>query len=231
MSGKDSIACLRNGDIAGVKKADEYLSKIEGLLRFETKRWKNVMDVTGGAPDVPSFLAGHPLNMRRRQRQVSQQGPLAVVCDLTSSGSIRAEEVRQRGCAILALVRALTNLRPVELWAVVGLGQRDKAVEILTRINTTPLDLARAAHMLTHPSVSRDLGYNYLERVHQSGGAWNWGNITLHRQTARESMMRVMNAATVVLYVPPVYADDKAVNEPLAWLKDMLAEHGGVIDH
>jgi hypothetical protein len=231
MSGKDSVQCLRTCDLSGVKAADEYLSKIEGLLRFETKRWRNVMDVTGGAPDVPSFIAGHPLNMRRRQRQVSQQGPLAVVCDLTSSGSISAEHVRMRGCAILALVRALTNLRPVELWAVVGLGRSGLAVEILTRINTTPMDLARAAHMLTHPSVSRGLGYGYCQEAHQSGGNWNFGDISLQRKTARESFMRVIPFAADVLYVPPIYGEDKAISDPVAWLKDMLKEHGGIIEH
>jgi hypothetical protein len=231
MSGPESVACLRNGDLSGVKSADEYLSKIESLLHFETKRFRNVMDVCGGSPDVPSFIAGHPLNMRRRQRVVSQQGPLAVVADLTSSGGINAREVKARGCAILALVRALTNLRPVELWAVVGLGQRGKAVEILTRIDTTPLDLARAAHMLTHPSVSRNLGYGYCTGAHQSGPAWNFGDINLQRKTARESLMRVMNARADVLYVPPVYADDKAITDPVAWLQEMLRDHGGMIQH
>ena len=229
MSGRDSVNCLRNGDLSGVKAADEYLSKIESLLAFETQTWKVVSDVSGGVPNVPAFLAGHPLSMRRRQRQVSQQGPIAVVCDLTSSGGIRAEDVRKRGCAILALVRALTTLRPVELWALVGLGRHGQACEIMTRISTTPLDLGRAAHMLTHPSVSRGLGYGYLQTVHHSGGDWNFGNITLQRDTARELLMRVMNAAAEVLYVPPVYGTDKAINEPVAWLKDMLKAHGGVI--
>jgi hypothetical protein len=229
MSGPESINCLRNGDLSGVKAADEYLSKIEALLHFETKKFRNVMDVCGGSPDVPSFIAGHPLNMRRRQRVVSQQGPLAVVADMTSSGSIDAHEVKSRGCAILALVRALTNLRPVELWAVVGLGQHGKAVEVLTRIDTTPLDLARAAHMLTHPSVSRSLGYGYCQGAHHSGTAWNFGDIDLQRNTARESLMRVMNARADVLYVPPVHADDKAIADPVAWLQDMLKEHGGII--
>jgi hypothetical protein len=229
MSGAQSVACLRNGDLSGVKKADEHLSKIETMLHFETKKFRNILDVCGGSPDVPSFIAGHPLNMRRRQRMVSQQGPLAVVADLTSSGGIDAHEVRQRGCAILALVRALTALRPVELWTVVGLGRRELAVEVLTRIVTTPLDLARAAHMLTHPSVSRSLGYGYCQGAHQSGGDWNFGNIALQRNTARESLMRVMHARADVLYVPPVYGTDKAVSDPVAWLKDMLKEHGGML--
>ena len=229
MTGRDSVKCLRDGDMAGAKAADEYLSKIEHLLAFETPVWKTVHDVCGGVPNVPAYLAGHPLSMRRRQRQVSQQGPLAVVCDLTSSGSINAEHVRKRGCAILALVRALTNLRPVELWCVIGLGRAGLAVEILTRITTTPLDLARAAHMLTHPSVSRGLGYGYCQEAHQSGGNWNFGDITLQRQTARESLMRVMNPAADVLYVPPVYGTDKAISDPVAWLKEMLKAHGGVM--
>lgn len=229
MSGNTCARLLRDGDLAGVKAADEYLSKIEGLLAFETHTWRVIHDVSGGVPNVPAYLAGHPLNMRRRQRQVSQQAPLAIVCDLTSSGMIPAEHVRKRGCAILALVRALTSVRTVELWAVVGLGGPSQAVEVLTRIATTPLDLARAAHMLTHPSVSRNLGYGYCQGAHHSGGGWNFGDVDLQRKTARESLARVMHPSAEVLYVPPVYARDKAVTEPVQWLKDMLAQHGGII--
>jgi hypothetical protein len=230
MGGEQSTKCLREGDMAGAALADDYLTKVESLVAFETHTWRVIHDVTGGVPNVPAYLAGHPLNMRRRQRQVNEQGPLAVVVDLTSSAGVNASDVRKRGCAILALVRALTGLRPVELWAVVGLGEHGSACEILTRIDTTPLDLARAAHMLTHPSVSRGLGYGYLHHVHASGGGWNFGDIDLQRQTARESLMRVMHPSADVLYIAPIFVKDRAISDPVAWLKDMLAKHGGVIE-
>jgi hypothetical protein len=54
-----------HGDVKLVEKSDALLAKFERYA-FETagKGWRN--DVTGGLPDVPAFIAGHPLNMRRR---------------------------------------------------------------------------------------------------------------------------------------------------------------------
>lgn len=228
MGGHESTKCLREGNLAGVAAADAMLDKIESLLAIETKAYRTFHDVCGGAPNVGAFLAGTPECMRYRKRVAMETAPLAVAVDLTSSGSIEARDVQRRGCAILALVRALSQVRPVELLAVIGLGYTGKAVELVTRIDTTPLDLARAAHFLTHPSVSRCLGYGYLTQVHKSGGGWNFGDIDLQRRTARESLSRVITANSDILYIPPVFENDQCIKQPEVWLEQMIAKHGGI---
>src|SRR4051812_31418704 len=149
MSCADATRYLREGHLASVAATDKLLNDVEGLLHIDTRAWRNVSDVSGGVPDVPSFLAGQPMCMRRRQRVVCEQAPLALIVDLTSSASLTAAHMNARGVAILALVRVLANVRPIELWTVIGLGEKNKAVEVITRIDTAPLDLARAAHMMT----------------------------------------------------------------------------------
>lgn len=227
MSGRESTRCLEMGNESLVAESDEYLSQFEDM-EFSTQAWRVVSDVQGGVADVPTFLAGHPLSMRRRQKVIVDTAPLVIVADLTSSADITSKDVRRRGCAILALSRMLCAVRPVELWIVVGLGRQGFAGEVLTRIDTTPLDLGRAAHMMGHPSVSRGLGYGYLQAEHQTGGAWNFGDITLHRKTARESYIQALGINGELLYCPPIFSTDKNVTNPVGWIKDMLVKYGGM---
>lgn len=227
MEGHESTRCLEMGNESLVAESDEFLSQFENM-EFSTHAYRVVSDVQGGVPDVPSFLAGHPICMRRRQKVVLDTAPMTIIADITSSADITSKNVRRRGCAIMALARMLCAIRPVELWIVVGLGRQEFAGEVLTRIDTAPLDLGRAAHMIGHPSVPRALGYGYLQAHHATGGGWNFGDITLHRKTARDSYIQALGLSGELLYCPPVFSTDKNITKPVGWIKDMLAQYGGL---
>jgi hypothetical protein len=131
---------------------------------------------------------------------------------------------------MLALVRMLANLRAVELWCVIAIGQRNSRSSLCVRLDTAPLDLARAAHVLTHPSVFRALGYRSLEQEFYRGGwkgYWAFGDHGLHVRTAAESYKRVLNPGSDVLFIPPVHLNDLYLTDPAKWLRSMLAQYGG----
>jgi len=234
MNKAESLLACRNGDLSSVPIADEMMTQIEDTARFHTKSFRQVQDVVGGIPNVPAFLAGHPLNMRRRERTNSQYAPLVIVADLTSSGGISAKDVLKRGCAILALVRLLTDTRPVELWAGAELDCDSKYGKgsnfaIFTKMDTAPLDLARVAHFITHASVPRAVHYAYGQHKYDSPLRWAYGN-TIHyemqRNVGAESFARVLNPGGDVLYIPPIYAKDNLISNPTAWIKDMINRYG-----
>jgi hypothetical protein len=218
---------LANGDLSGVEPSQRYMDAMEGHV-FTSRKYRVIDDVVGGVPNVPNYLAGLPQSMRRRIRTTTATAPLSIFVDLTSSGSISAEDVRKRGMAILCLVRLLANLRPVELWAFTGIGSRGKANYTVVRVETAPLDLARAAHVLTCPSVSRGVGYGLAcDRFHSAGG-WPYGDsCKLQRQHGAAIMARVCEPGSDVLFIPPVYLLDDSVNAPEKWIADKLAEFGG----
>ena len=225
MGKEESIRCIRQGDLSGVSKSDQFMAKLEDQI-FVGTGYKNIYDVVGAIPSVPAYIAGVPECMRRRHRVATESSPLAICVDLTSSGGIDANHVMTRGTAILALVRLLSSIRPIELYANVALGRQGFACEIVCKIETAPLDLARAAHILTHPSVSRGLGYAICQQRFRSGGHWPFDLIDTHRRTARESLMRILPCQDL-LYMPPVFARDNAINNPVQWIKTMLKQYGG----
>lgn len=217
---------VRNGDLAGVAASEALLADLE-TEQFVSPVWRNRLDVVGGTPCVPAFLAGHPMAMRRRERVATEQGPLAIVVSLTLSAGISVSDMRKRGATLLALVRLLSTARPVELWTAVCLGGSGHGCHVLTRLDTAPLDLARAAHMLTCPSVTRGLGYGICNEL-RAGGGWPHNDYDAYQATARELYTGAIGTNSEVLYVGAAHVNDPLVRKPVEWIKETLAKFGGM---
>lgn len=227
VTGLQAVKMAQEGDLSGVASSDAMLEKFERFT-FETgrKAWSN--DVCGSIPNVPAYVAGHPLAMRRRTRQDSAAAPIAVVVDLTTSGSITAEQIAKRGAAILALVRILSTRRPVELWAGTGLDAdgRKNSVWTFAKIETAPLDLATAAHVLTHASFPRILCYEISRQHHGYTGGWPYG--AGPKMQFRPHLSAIVAPAFThtaqTLCLPPLFMADESVNYPEKWIEARLSE-------
>lgn len=220
-----SLDQVRSGDLSGVAASEALLDKLEAE-QFVSPVWRQRLDVVGGSPCVPAYLSGHPMAMRRRERIMSDAGPLTIIVSMSLSAAIDIETMRKRGASLLALVRLLSANRPVELWIAVCLGGNKHGTHTLVRLDTAPLDLARAAHMLTCPSVTRGLGYGVCQDM-RSGGQWPHDDYAHYQRTARQLYSGVIGTDSEVLYVGAAHANDPTVKEPLQWLKAMLAQYGG----
>jgi hypothetical protein len=230
MTYEQSLLALQQGDMSGVAASDALLREMEALIPV-SRSWRSIDSVTGACPNVPQYLAGNPYNMRLKRRCTTATAPLSIFAELVASARISTATCRRRGAAILALVRLLANLRPVELWCVVAIGQKNSRSSICVRVDTAPLDLARSAHVLTHPSVFRALGYKSLEHAFYGrgwNGDWAFGDHGMHVRTAAESYQRLLKPGSDVLFIPPVHLHDLYLTEPAKWLRAMIARHGGV---
>ena len=225
MSTAQSIKCIREGDLSGVARSEAFLSKLESLT-FVTPKYRTVDDVVGSFPNIPNLIAGVPCAMRRRVRQSSAVAPLSIFADLTSSAAIGADALAARGAAILALVRLLSNMRPVELWGVIGVGPPG-GQWICCRLETAPLDLARVAHVLTHPSVPRAVMYPIAQHLFRFGGGWPYGGADTSKRYGAAIMGRVIDPSAEVLFIPPVHLNDESITSPETWLRDQINKHGG----
>lgn len=215
---------IKTGDEKLVAQSEEFLNKIEDQIPL-SRGWRNVDDVVGAVPNVPSFLAGHPQCMRRRERTMKETAPLAIYMDLTSSGGIGAREVEKRGLVLLALTRALVEHRPVELWVGASLGsyhRRAGAGTVAWRIDTAPLDLARAAFHISATVMSRGFGYGLCQKVLGTGGSWPFNDYDLHCRTAPQRLATVFPGQQL-LYIPPIMLGDAMTQDPVGWIKRTMA--------
>lgn len=213
---------MRTGDLSYVARSDALLARFERFaFASPTKAWRR--DVAGAVPNVPAFLAGNPQSMRRRVRLVSEAAPLAVVVDLTTSGSIEARDIERRGAAILALVRVLSARRPVELWAgaFTGADGDQNGVAMFARIDTSPLDLARAAFAFVSPAYPRKALYG-LARSFGFAGGWPYRSATASRHFLDDLIRPALPHVGDVLAIPALYTTDLSTRDPEAWIAETL---------
>lgn len=223
VTGPQAVDMATRGDLSGVAASNELLTRFE-RFSFETgrKAWSD--DVCGSIPNVPAFIAGHPLAMRRRIRQDSAAAPIAIVVDLTTSARISADQIKRRGAAILALTRALSARRPVELWAGTGLDADNlkNAVWVFARIETAPLDLATAAHCLTHASFPRILCYDLSHKHHGYCGNWPYGTAMKFRDHMPQIIAPAFAHTAETLCLSSLHIADESVTNPEKWIESQL---------
>lgn len=236
MSYNEACHAAYAGDAAGVAASDRLLADFEALAPA-ARRWRTIDTVSGGAPNVGAYLAGSPLAMRRRQRELDQGAPLTIFVDAVSSASIKASHLKKRGAAVLALVRVLGAVRPVTVYMVAGGGSRaagnKPSAFVMVRMDS-PLDVSRAAFFLGHPGAGRGLAYAIMRKAVAPGqedvftGSWAWGDVNRYRTHAVSVYANAIGATPDdCLYLAPPHADDPAIANPSKWVLDMLAQHGG----
>jgi len=231
-----ALHALTLGDERLVAASDALLAKLEDKLPH-TRKWQMQRAVSGGLVCVPEYLTGQPECMRIRRRMDRNDAPVTIFMDLTSSAMIGADKLLARGTAILALARALCEHRVVELWGGVSLGgssydrngNKAWSSTFAWRIDTVPLDLARAAFLLSAPAMARGIGYGLAPTLagHDYwNGGWSFENHDLHIRTQSQRLRAAMGAAEM-LVVPPIYGTDPLVTAPLEWITRELARLTG----
>ncbi len=239
MAAAEAVKALSTGDPSLVPASDALLAKLEDLLP-QTSKWQKINHVSGIRVNMSAHLAGLPKSMRKRKRLDRDDAPVTIFMDLTSSAMVSASDLLKRGTAILALARALVQHRPVELWGGIALGEGSGGYRygsnaaawsstVAWRIDTAPLDLARAAFLLAHPAVARGIGYGIgpLLAGHQNwDGSWPFGAHDLHVRTQSARLRNAFGAAEM-LVIPPIYGTDPLVTQPLEWIQRELARLTG----
>lgn len=223
---EQAILAAREGDMSAVAESDAMLAEMEQYELATVKaRW--IDDVAGSIANVPAFIAGHPLSMRRKVRASSDAAPLAIIADLSTSAGITSKQARIRGISILALVRALSQRRPVELWLTAGLGADSdrNACFITVKVDTAPLDLAHAAHALSHVGFPRHLLYGLGRGEFNFYGGWPFSGGALTRQQMEACLAPAFTHVTETLCLPGIHVKDPCLEDPKAWLAKQISDH------
>lgn len=223
----------RGGDAARVALADAMLARFEDAVGVQSRRWRTVDSVAGGAPNVPAYLAGAPLTMRRRVRQLDDAAPLTVALELGVSQSVNETTIARRGAAALAFARIAAATRPVDLWVYFAARNGiDKPACMAVRLDTAPLDVARAAWLLCSPEALRRAAFAALETVGgwEDHGTVRWlGSFEEHCRVA-PSLVRQLTGAADFVAVPGLMTNgdvDFGTDDAAAdWVRDMLQAHG-----
>lgn len=223
-----NASMLETVDASLVTRSDEFIRRLEDE-QFLSRAWSQQSDVVGSLPNIPAFIAGQPMNMRRRVRLKRPQGPLVLFLETTGSSSTRGDLSAIRGSAMLALARILSSQRPVDLYVCTTYGRRDTMNAVLCRVETTPLDLARACYTLVNLDTMSSIGYRVIQnfRADRDPGSWSYGETDLERRWCGEIFGRFLYPGSEFLYVPAAFGRDRNLHDAYVWLRDMLKKYGG----
>lgn len=217
---------LWQGDSAAVERSEKLLDKMEASgIELETEYWDN--DLAGAIPCIPSYLAGSPESMRRLVETNSETSPVKIFASVCLSGGFSATETETRGTAILALVRKLSMIRPVELHIYADMHGRDVndgrgncAIPVI-KLDTAPLDLTTVSYALANPGFLRQLCFAWGD---QRGfdGAWAWrGSPGSYEKRIKEEF----KAEAQDMVINGAYLSDDLMRNPLKWVNDQVAKY------
>lgn len=209
------------GDTSRVERSGKVLERIETVERIAEARPRVENTVTGSLVNVPAYLQGSPMAMRRKRRTLDK-APLNIVVDVCASHGICKATLERRGVAILALLRKLeAEGYPVTLYLAAGMHADGAKVTFhIARMDSQPLDLARACWQLCDDQMLRDA---FFKQAHKQPGAngygisWPWarGSRLSMKEWTRDHELhavvwgKVLDCpANELLVVPPVFLDE-----------------------
>jgi len=204
---------LHKGDPRHIKRAEEILSEITRGVNLASLRSQWVSDMHGAYPDVAAYMANDPAYMRRRTRVTDNIAPMKIVISTSVSAGIPTDAIVKRGICLLALVIALSRVRPVEAYAACSHGNRD---DYIIRLPTQPPDLGTICFCLVDPSFDR--GLMIALNQHVTGDSWiQWG-------TGYEDPKRYFGLGPSDYGFRGMHLEDSCWSNPLAWVKEHITK-------
>lgn len=222
----DSLWLAETGDTSLVAKAEQQLNQLDTAIETPRKVWER--NVAGAYCVVPDYLSGLPTPMRRQVPQQDDRAPITILVVTTCSAGVSAETMQKRGTTILALVMALTRIRPVSLQVLCTVdGYRDRSGEtvITAEINTSPLDLATACYALTSVGFVRRLTYGLAEKLNDFHGGWpqNVGYSYGKPKPYYDALVKRLSPdPSKTLIIGSAEFHDRLLSDPLAWIEDQI---------
>ena len=232
-TGSEALAMCFSGDDALIPEAKKMIDDI--LVDAALPTMMDEPEVAGCYPVAAEFLSGIPECMRMPSRVGSEQAPLSIFLDLTVSAGVTPKQYKQRGIATLALVLALSAVRPIQLevGCVMGASKEAKGLPgesvsiVSVVINTAPLDISTAAYALTNVAFIRRLIYGASIVEHRFTGGWPVLKGAEYAEPQSKPHIKrvteILDLPGETFYMPAICIEDagfqQAVNRPAEWVR------------
>lgn len=219
------VRALERGDEIIGHAIDDRASSIEANVLLTTGTITRD-SVSGSCPNVPAYIMGNPYNMRDKRRDKTGRGPLALFIEMTGSRGLKGDDMIERGAALYALVRSISILRPLELWITTTFGGHyNLMTQTAIRIETNPLDFARAAVIMTQYNDMVKTGYALNRQMKAESYGWAYATPELERKWAGEILGRIISPGSQIAYLPAGLLGDDDFTNPEDWIREMLRKY------
>lgn len=215
----------RGATQAEQQPVNAMLNKIEAGVHGRERR-EYVAGVAGAFPCVPDYLAGMPLNMRRRAPVESDVSPIRLIMEASMGGNVSTAQIVQRGAAMAALAIRLLETRPVELYLAWCDSVDSTHCVGMVRLDTAPISVGQLTATLCSAGFGRAATFaaDYLMAGVTSGNI-RWGFGKEPSDPARNNLVReLLELQPQDIFIPGgnnIEAEDY-MRDPIAWVNKYL---------
>lgn len=219
-----ALAKLETGDPDLAAQAAELLESIlDSAIVTERPEWQAAP--SGAYTIVPEVLAGEPFAMRHRTRDESAYAPIGLYVNTSVWCQASQQDIADRGVAIMALLIKLQDIRPVDLYVVIGqtrIGRTGNTV-IVTRVPSRPVDLSVAAFLFAHPGYQRNIGHAATQAVSPDIDS---RLPFAQAEFQKNGMRRFVGMGDQDIYVPMMGSRNlrEIVGDPTRWVNDRIRD-------
>ncbi len=156
-------ALFVSGDAKSAAAAAKIAKRLDDEVKLYGKSVELLPAVAGGAVNAPAYLAGNPMCFRRPEWQPDATSVLRIFVPVAALAVVSVSKLRKRMLAQLALARAVSGARPVqlELYACEECSGAERPVLVRFPVGLSPIDWGMAG-VMAQPGFFRDLCFRLL---------------------------------------------------------------------
>ena len=156
---------------------------------------------------------------------LTNTGLVRVICDSSTSASIRDDLIFKRAAVVTALVRSLSMYRPVEFWiGSCGKVSKDTSFDTaaMVRVSAHPVDISAVAAAMSQV-FSRLFCYAVEYAAcgcvsHSQGGGLMWPSKSV------DECLTIADGRSHDIIVPPIHSNESEafLQDPVEWVKEQV---------
>ena len=185
---KEALELCKYGD----EKLRQYIYQqnlqFDNVDSLNKVRRSTVNDVVGFMPNVPNYILGVPTNMIRDNRTMISSKVLNVFINVSAAWHVDKEYIKQNAAKYVCAINRLEEEGyrcNIYAGSAGERGDRENLLVVKIKSDKEPMNLAKMAFPLCHPSMLRRLKFKWMETIPIDFGLGYSSSITSDTQISR----------------------------------------------
>lgn len=165
---KEALELCKYGDEDLRKYIYEQNLKFDNVDSLNKVRRSTVNDVAGFMPNVPNYVLGIPTNMIRDNRTMISSKVLNVFINISAAWHVNKEDIKRNAAKYVCAINRLEEEGyrcNVYAGSAGERGDRKNLLVVKIKSDKEPMNLAKMAFPLCHPSMLRRLKFKWMETI------------------------------------------------------------------
>lgn len=178
---KEALELCKYGDEELRNYIYQQNLKFDNVDSLNKVRRSNINDVVGFMPNVPNYVIGIPTNMIRDNRTMINSKVLNVFINVSAAWHIDKEDIKQNAAKYVCAINRLEDEGyrcNVYAGSAGERGDRQNLLVVKIKSDKEPMNLAKMAFPLCHPSMLRRLKFKWMETIPIDFGSGYGSSIT-----------------------------------------------------